>query len=89
LCNKELTASDLLKILDLSKPNLSQHMSKLVSKGIVSSRKSGTNVVYRLADARITEACNIMKQVLIKGLEENGKILSRAKKMKDKGVKHG
>jgi DNA-binding transcriptional ArsR family regulator len=89
LCKNELTAGDLLKIVNLSKPNLSQHMAKLVNKGLVSSRKNGTNVFYCLTDARITEACNIMKQVLITGLEENGKILLRAKKMKNKGVQHG
>ena len=80
LRDKELTAKQLLEKVKINKANLSQHMGLLVEKGVVISRKSGTNVFYRLSDERITKACELMREVLIKHLEQNNKILMKIKK---------
>ena len=63
----------------MSKANLSQHMSVLVQKGVVLSRKDGVNVLYRIADDRILKACSLMRAVLIKILEGNSKIIKDLK----------
>ena len=80
LRDKELSAKQMLDKIKISKANLSQHMSLLVEKGVVTARKSGTNVFYRLSDERITKACELMREVLIKHLEKNNKILIKLKK---------
>lgn len=80
LREKELTASQLLENIETSKANLSQHMKILVEKGVVVSRKAGLNVFYRLSDSRITAACELMRQVLIKNLEQSHGILEELKK---------
>ena len=80
LREKELTASQLLKEVSISKANLSQHMGILTQKGVVVSRREGINVFYRLSDTRITKACDLMREVLIKKLKENNKILKNLKK---------
>lgn len=77
---KELTASQLLELIDISKANLSQHMAVLVQKGVVKSRREGINVFYQLADERITKACDIMREVLISNLEAEAKALKQFKK---------
>ncbi len=74
--NKELTASQLLGFIKISKANLSQHMAVLVQKGVVKSRREGINVYYQLSDARIMKACDIMREVLI------SKLMSEAKTLK-------
>ena len=75
LRNEELTASQLIQKMHISKANLSQHMSILAQKGVVLSRREGINVFYKLSDERITKACDMMREVLIKRLKENNKIL--------------
>lgn len=76
----ELTASQLIGKIDISKANLSQHMSVLVQKGVVKSRREGINVFYRLSDNRISKACDIMRDVLINMLEEEAAVLKKLKK---------
>ena len=78
--NAELTASQLLEKIDISKANLSQHMSVLIQKGVVKSRREGINVFYQLSDERITKACDIMRDVLITRLESEAKALKQYKK---------
>ena len=75
LRNEELTATQLIQKMHISKANLSQHMSILAQKGVVLSRREGINVFYKLSDTRITKACDLMREVLIKRLKENNKIL--------------
>jgi ArsR family transcriptional regulator len=77
---KERTAGDLLKAIEISKANLSQHMAVLVEKGVVESRREGVSVFYRLSDARITKACDLMREVLIAGLEKQSALLRQARR---------
>lgn len=73
--NSTGTAGQLLKVLNISKANLSQHMTILGQKGVVKSRQVGVNVFYRLSDSRISKACDIMQEVLISRLKEEAKVL--------------
>jgi ArsR family transcriptional regulator len=72
----ELSASQLLGKIVVSKANLSQHMAVLVQKGVVKSRREGTNVFYSLSDHRITKACDIMREVLLSKIRNDAMILS-------------
>ncbi|MCL4376971.1 MAG: metalloregulator ArsR/SmtB family transcription factor [Actinobacteria bacterium] len=81
LVDEELTATQLTKKINISKANLSQHMSILVEKGVVLSRREGINVFYSLSDERITKACDLMREVLLKRFEENGRIFESIKKL--------
>ena len=80
LRNDELTATQLTQNIHISKANLSQHMSILIQKGVVLSRREGINVFYKLSDERITKACDLMREVLIKNLEQNSHLLKDIKK---------
>jgi len=79
LREKEMSASQLLKKIKISKANLSQHMGILIQKGVIIARREGINIFYRLSDARIIKACDLMREVLIKRLEDNTKILMTLK----------
>ena len=80
LRNEELTATQLTQKIHISKANLSQHMSILVQKDVVLSRREGINVFYKLSDERITKACDLMREVLIKSLEQNSRLLESIKR---------
>jgi len=79
LRDDELNATQLTQKVGISKANLSQHMSILIQKGVVLSRREGINVFYKLSDERITKACDLMREVLIKNLEQNKNILKDIK----------
>jgi len=79
LRDDELNATQLTQKVRISKANLSQHMSILIQKGVVLSRRKGLNVFYKLSDERITKACDLMREVLIKNLEQNKNILKGIK----------
>jgi len=80
LRDDEFTATQLTQKVGVSKANLSQHMSILIEKGVVLSRREGINVFYKLSDDRITKACDLMREVLIKNLEQNSYMLQDIKK---------
>ena len=79
LHDDELNATQLIQKIGISKANLSQHMSILIQKGVVLSRREGLNVYYKLSDERIKKACDLMRELLIKNLEQNSSILKDIK----------
>jgi ArsR family transcriptional regulator, virulence genes transcriptional regulator len=74
LRGKEMTASELIERIGLSKANLSQHMAVLKSNRVVLARREGVNIFYRISDSRITQACELMREVLLDQLKETGKV---------------
>jgi ArsR family transcriptional regulator len=69
LKNGEMSAGELVKAMKIPKANLSQHLSILRQKGIVLSRREGTNIFYSIAHPKITDACTIMRGVLMESLK--------------------
>lgn len=60
----EKTASDLVRLTGLSKPNISQHVNRLKQEGLVLCDKRGTFCHYRIADLRLIEALELLCAVL-------------------------
>jgi DNA-binding transcriptional ArsR family regulator len=50
--------------LELSQPNVSQHLAVLRSVGIIEATRDGREVRYRLADPDVMIACGLMRRVL-------------------------
>ena len=82
LREKERTASELIEKIGLSKANLSQHMSVLKSKGVVVSRREGVNIYYRISNPKIIQACDLMREVLLEQLQENGRMVASLRRIK-------
>ena len=55
-----------------SQPNVSQHLAVLRAAGIVEAERDGREVRYRLADADVMVACNVMRGVLQRRLTRLG-----------------
>jgi ArsR family transcriptional regulator, virulence genes transcriptional regulator len=72
----EASAADLIADLELSKANLSKHMSLLTHGGIVESRRDGRQLFYRLTDPEIHKACSIMRSILFRRLKAAEKLAS-------------
>jgi len=50
LLERELCVCDLTKVLDISQPNISRHLSCLKNAGLVSSRRVGVFIHYEIAN---------------------------------------
>ncbi len=51
----EIAAGSLVGVANLSQSAMSQHLSKLRQKGIITYRREGQTLLYRLADENIKE----------------------------------
>ena len=67
----EISVGQLVSNLDLPQANVSQHLSILRERGIVSARREGTSVYYSLANPKIGEACDLVQEVLADQLARN------------------
>jgi DNA-binding transcriptional ArsR family regulator len=71
VCEKEKNVSELLALIDTTQPNMSQHLSALYRKGVLSRRKEGAQVFYGLQSERVATLCRaVCTQVAIE-LDDN------------------
>jgi DNA-binding transcriptional ArsR family regulator len=59
----ERSVSELSSGLGCQVPNMSQHLAVLRSAGLVNTRRDGTTVFYRLADARVLDAYRLIQSL--------------------------
>ena len=72
----ERTVSEIVKELNLSKSNVSQHLNYMKSVGLVCSRKEGRKVYYYISDKRILKAIELVKQALFERFLRCSRIIS-------------
>lgn len=61
--------------LKVEQPNVSRHLSILKKEGILSSRKDGLKVIYRVNDDRIFQILDIITDMLRQHWKERNKAL--------------
>lgn len=66
----EQNFGELLKKLDVSKSNLSQHLSIMSANGLVNQRREGSSSFFSLSSPKVAQACGIMREVLQESLNE-------------------
>ena len=71
LRNREMSVTALIEKTKLSQSNISQHLSIIKSKGIVTSNRNGKNIYYKLTNPKIIKAFDIIREVLAEKLKEN------------------
>ena len=76
----ERSVGELVDLLGIRQTNLSQHLSILREKGVVSMRKEGQNVYYSVANPKILDACDLMREVLLERLAANDKLVKQFQK---------
>lgn len=68
--DKELSVTELIEKTKLSQANISQHLAIMKHKGIVSSRRDGRNIYYKLTNPKIIKAFDIIREVLAEKLKK-------------------
>ena len=66
----EKTVSDLTETLDASQSNISQHLALMRQRQILKTRKTGSTVYYRVASPKISQACDMVREVLLEQLSQ-------------------
>ncbi len=76
----ELSVGELVERLGITKANISQHLSVLRQRKVVSTRRDGVNIFYSINNPKIIEACALMKSVLLEQIAEGEMLAKRLKK---------
>jgi DNA-binding transcriptional ArsR family regulator len=84
LSKNERTATQLRTSLGIGKVNLSQHLSLLKQAGLIRSRQRGREALYCLAIPEITDACQLVRNVLAVRLQQGTKLAKSLEASKPK-----
>jgi len=76
LKGKEISNQEIMRETGLNKVSMTQHMNVLKSKGVIISRREGQKLFYSIANPKILQACNLMREVLVEQHTERGKVVS-------------
>ncbi len=63
LAGGEASVGELATRVSCQVPNMSQHLAVLRSAGLVTTRREGNTVYYRLVDPKILEACKLLQTI--------------------------
>lgn len=72
----EKTVTELVEILGVAKANVSQHLAVMRHKGILTTRRVGVNIYYRVSNQKVNDACSLMKEVLFEQHAAKKKIVT-------------
>ncbi len=63
LAGGEASVGELATRVSCQVPNMSQHLAVLRSAGLVTTRRDGNTVYYRLADPKVLEAYKLLQTI--------------------------
>ncbi len=75
LRDKEMSAGELVGRLGLAPSNLSQHLTMMRERHILISRKEGNVVYYRIANPRLIEAFDLLREILFEQIRQDAALI--------------
>lgn len=67
----EFTVSEIEETVEIPQPTISQHLKIMRDQDVVDRRKEGVRSYYSIADQRIEEGMETMREVLLDRIEED------------------
>lgn len=64
LCDAARTPSELAELLEVSRPNVSQHLAVLQRDGLVRRTRRDGRVLWEVVNRRLSEACALIDEIL-------------------------
>ncbi len=77
LCAGPRTPSELADLLDVSRPNVSQHLAVLQREGLVRRTHEDGRVLWGVVDRRLSQACALIDEILGHELAERARALAQ------------
>ncbi len=75
LRDQEMSAGELGERLGLAPANLSQHLTMMRERHILVSRKEGNMVYYRIANPRLIEAFDLLREILFEQIRQDAALI--------------
>jgi ArsR family transcriptional regulator len=79
LRGKEMSVSDMAGRLRVAIGNLSQHLNMMKQRRVLVTRKDGNIVYYRLANPKILDAFDLIREILFEQMQREGTIVRQMK----------
>ena len=73
----EKTVNELTELAGVPHANVSQHLTVLRQNTVVTTRRNVANIYYKIANPKVLQACDLMREVLLEQLKENEKLVKR------------
>ncbi|HLC01002.1 MAG TPA: metalloregulator ArsR/SmtB family transcription factor [Candidatus Bathyarchaeia archaeon] len=71
----EKKVNELSELIGVSQSNVSQHLALMRQRQIVKTRKLGTNIYYSVSNPKISQACDMVREVLIEQLRQKQELI--------------
>ena len=75
LRDKEMRAGELGERLGLAPANLSQHLTMMRERHILISRREGNVAYYRIANPRLLEAFDLLREILFEQIRQDAALI--------------
>ncbi|MBI4283645.1 MAG: winged helix-turn-helix transcriptional regulator [Chloroflexi bacterium] len=75
LRDKEMSAGELGERLGLTPANLSQHLTMMRERHILTSRKEGNMAYYRIANPRLLDAFDMLREILFEQIRQDAALI--------------
>ena len=62
------SVNEIAALTGVRQATISQHLAVLRQRGVVSTERDGINVFYKVASPKITQACDLMREVLFENI---------------------
>jgi ArsR family transcriptional regulator, virulence genes transcriptional regulator len=69
-----MRVSDIVEATALAQAKVSQHLAVFRAYGIVTTKRDGKDVIYRIANPKLTRVCDLMREVLAEQADERSEI---------------
>ena len=76
LKSESKTVNELAAELGIAQSNLSQHLMIMRESGIVETNRVGSNIYYKVANPKIVEACDLVRQIVSDKAEKQNQVCS-------------
>ncbi len=71
----ERCVCEFVPALEIEQPNVSRHLAVLKREGIISSRKDGLKVIYKVTDPRVFKLLDLSKTIMQEHWREKTKLV--------------
>jgi DNA-binding transcriptional ArsR family regulator len=70
-----MRVSDIASALKCTQPTVSRHLITLRNAGVVVSHRDGNSILYSIANPKIMQVCDLMREVLLEQIGQNSKLI--------------
>ena len=75
LRDREMSVGELSEKLQIAPANLSQHLAMMRERRILVTRKEGNMVYYRIANPRLLQAFDILREMLFEQIRQDAALI--------------